>query len=180
MEATNLQRTCRVSNTLCSSNPCEAPLLCDEYSHPRQVRLHRGCCLWILTSHTAHKTGSTAHVCAPNSHARLTRNRGVPRAAGEQMKCLLKGRRESRLGFKIVQTGGEGVMRREGLGVRVLQLRDGKFIILFGLNKYLFIWLSLVLGASRGICCCRAPTLYCVQAQQLWNMGLAAPWHVPS
>ena len=92
------------------------------------------------------------------------------------MKCLLKGRHKSRLGFKIVQTRGEGVVRREGLGVRVLELRDGKFIILFGLNKYLFIWLGLVLRASRGICRCRAPTLYCVQAQQLWHMGLAAPW----
>ena len=46
-----------------------------------------------------------------------TQNQGVPRAGGEHMKCLLRRRRESRLGFKIIQTGGEGIVTREGLGV---------------------------------------------------------------
>lgn len=96
------------------------------------------------------------------------------------MKCLLKRRRESRLGFKIIQTGGEGIVTPEGLGVRVLQLRDGKFITLFEFLKT-FIYLA-VSGHTRVTwdLLLQSTNSLLVWAQQLWRMGFAAPWHAPS
>lgn len=119
--------------------------------------------------------------CALQIHTLTsTHNQGVPRAGGEHMKCLLKRRRESRLGFKIIQTGGEGIMTCEGLGVRVLQLRDGKFITLFDFLK-IFMYLAV---SGRGCVTwdlsLQSTNSLLMWAQQLWHVGFAAPWHMPS
>ena len=96
------------------------------------------------------------------------------------MKCLLKRRRESRLGFKIIQTGGEGIVTREGLGVRVLQLRDGKFITLFDFLK-IFTYLAVSsCGCVTWDLSLQSTNSLLMWAQQLWHMGFGAPWQMPS